>query len=79
MMPLLGAVQPEQLHPPSSSTVSYAIGSLDSAGLSWLLSRQAHPRSRGEHVVAPVDEGLVPGSSPLTRGARYLAGCSGWR
>ena len=35
--------------PPSSSTVSYAVGSLDSAGLSWLLSRQAHPCSRGEH------------------------------
>ena len=35
-------------------------------GLTW-----AHPRSRGENVVAAREELLLDGSSPLTRGKRH--------
>ena len=31
----------------------------------------AHPRSRGEHVTLLLPRFLLPGSSPLTRGARF--------
>ncbi len=30
----------------------------------------AHPRSRGEHTVLPLTDGVLTGSSPLARGAR---------
>ena len=33
----------------------------------------AHPRSRGEHFPAGIGAGFGPGSSPLTRGARFLS------
>ena len=32
------------------------------------LTRAAHPRSRGEHVVADTSQGAAVGSSPLARG-----------
>ena len=39
---------------------------------------RAHPRSRGEHRVTHFSNGLVKGSSPLTRGAPNQGPCGGW-
>ncbi len=51
------------------------------SGRSWLASRPAHPRSRGENVAVALSPSMTMGSSPLTRGirvagrfARHLAG-----
>ena len=34
----------------------------------WRFTARAHPRSRGENYVGVVVAGVLPGSSPLTRG-----------
>ena len=63
-------MQSSQLRPSSSSTPRCTSGSFDSiAGCGWPLSRQAHPRSRGEHAGRPSTKSRKLGSSPLTRGA----------
>ena len=38
------------------------------SGRSWLASRPAHPRSRGENVAVALSPSMTMGSSPLTRG-----------
>ena len=43
-------------------------GALSLRGAGSFLS-EAHPRSRGEHVIMAFIEGFKAGSSPLTRGA----------
>ena len=41
--------------------------------LGGVVSRAAHPRSRGENVASGRTGGVCPGSSPLTRGKQLLA------
>ena len=66
-----------QVHRPLGKLVARLIpaGAGSTCGCPFLCAAgSAHPRWRGEHYEAKTDLSGIPGSSPLARGARHLAG-----